>query len=531
MGYYLNPGNKGFTESVRSKIYVDKTGLIACTNECLGTKQKFICVSRPRRFGKSMALEMLAAYYSCGCDSRGLFKELRIARKATFEEHLNQHNVIYLTMTQFLIEAKDGNVIEYLEKEVLREIREEYGEFLTGEEAGLAAALRQVYKEAGKGFIFLIDEWDCVMRERQDSEELQKQYLDFLRNLLKDQPYVVLAYMTGILPIKKYGVHSALNMFTEYSMTNQRELEEYTGFTEDEVKGLCKRFGMDFEEVASWYDGYELRRIQHIYNPKSVVEAMRCKDCDNYWTATETYEALKIYIDMNFDGLRDAIVQMLGGARISVRTGKFRNDMRNLNTKDDVLTLLIHLGYLAYDAAGERAFVPNNEIMGEFENAISDGGWENVMKVIMDSERLLQDTLAGREDEVASALDRMHTEIASNLNYNDESALGCAVILAYWSARKDYKIIRELPAGYGYADIVFLPLPGRNHPAIVVELKYNKEAQAAIQQIKDKKYADVLKGYSGEVVLVGINYEKDRKEQGHSCKIERVECSESDVAL
>ncbi|MDE7185006.1 MAG: ATP-binding protein [Lachnospiraceae bacterium] len=531
MGIYLNPGNKGFQESVCSEIYVDKTGLIEYTNKYLNTKQKHICVSRPRRFGKSMALEMLSAYYSRGCDSREMFHGLKIEAAPKFGEHLNMYDVIYLNMQQFLIRAKQREITEYLEEEVLEEVREEYGEFLKRQDIGLADALRRIYAKTERTFIFLIDEWDCVMRERQDFEEMQKQYLDFLRDLLKDQPYVALAYMTGILPIKKYGVHSALNMFTEYSMVDQDVFEEYTGFTEAEVKALCSRYHMNFEDVSSWYDGYELINFQHVYNPKSVVEAVRRGRCSNYWTATETYEALKKYINMNLDGLRDEIVKMLGRESVPVRTVKFKNDMRNLQTKDDVLTLLIHLGYLAYDSVEERAFIPNNEIMGEFENAISDGGSENLIKVIMDSERLLQNTLNGRESEVAAALDRAHTEIASNLNYNDEFALGCAVILAYWSARKDYKIIRELPVGYGYADIVFLPLPGRNKPAIVVELKYNKAAQTAIQQIKDKKYADVLRGYSGEVILVGINYDKDRKDAGHSCRIERMECSGSDDVL
>ncbi len=525
MGIYLNPGNKGFQESVCSEIYVDKTGLIQYTNKYLNTKQKYICVSRPRRFGKSMALEMLAAYYGRGCDSSELFTGLKIENDPTFLEYLNKCDVIYLNMQQFLIESENLEVTKYLEREVMRELRADYKESLTGEEVGLASMLRQVYAKTGQEFIFLMDEWDCVMRERQEAEGLQKQYLDFLRNLLKDQPYVALAYMTGILPVKKYGVHSALNMFTEYSMMDQDVFEEYTGFTEAEVKALCSRFHMAFGEVSSWYDGYELIKFQHVYNPKSVVEAMRRGRCSNYWTATETYEALKIYIDMNFDGLRDAVVQMLGGAGVPVETGNFVNDMRNLHTKDDVLTLLIHLGYLAYDAVEEKAFIPNNEIMGEFRRAMRAGGWENVMKVITESERLLQDTLDGREDEVAAALDRAHTEIASNLDYNNEATLGCAVILAYWSARKDYKIIREMPAGYGYADIVFLPLPGRGKPAMVVELKYNKTAETAVRQIKDKKYPDALKNYSGEVVLVGINYEKDKKDAGHSCKIECVKYS------
>ena len=386
----------------------------------------------------------------------------------------------------------------------------------------MAAALREIFVETGRQFIFLIDEWDCVMRERQESEAMQKQYLDFLRDLLKDQPYVALAYVTGILPVKKYGQHSALNMFWEYSMTNQKMLEEYTGFTEEEVKELCGRYDMDFEEISSWYDGYRFKNYKHIYNPKSVVEAMTCRDCSNYWTSTETYEALKIYMEMDFDGLRAEIVQMLGGGRVRVNTRSFQNDMRNFNTKDDVLTLLIHLGYLGYDSNEKEAFIPNKEIIEEFENAMSVGGWPNVMNVLKASEKLLEDTLRGDAESVAKELDKAHSEVASILTYNDENSLGCAIGLAYYSARKDYKLIRELPAGKGYADIAFLPLPHTNKPAMVVELKYDRSVSAAIQQIKDRQYMQALEGYTGEILLVGVNYNKANPDKPHSCVIERV---------
>ncbi len=374
MGIYLNPGNRGFWQSIRSEIYVDKTGLIAKTNQYLNTEQQYICVSRPRRFGKSMALKMLAAYYSRGCDSADLFKGFRIEKEATFREYLNRYDVIFLNMQQFLIRAREEDVSEYLERVVLAELRESYGDLISERTTGLAEALERIYVNTDKQFIFLIDEWDCVMRERQESEDLQKQYLDFLRNLLKDQPYVALAYITGILPVKKYGVHSALNMFTEYSMTDQFDFEEYTGFTEGEVEALCERYGMDFTEMGSWYDGYRFTRFRHIYNPKSVVEAVRRGKCANYWTSTETYDALKTYIDMDHDGLKADIVQMLGGERVKVNTLSFQNDMRSFRIKDDVLTLLIHIGYLGYDAETKEAFIPNKEIIGEFENAMSVSG-------------------------------------------------------------------------------------------------------------------------------------------------------------
>ena len=481
MGVYLNPGNDGFWKAVRSKIYVDKTGLIAYTNELINTEQQFICVSRPRRFGKSMALKMLAAYYSCGCDSADLFRGRRIEQYESYQEHLNQYDVIYLNMQQFFIRAKNQCVTEYLERVVLADIRRVYGEVFSAEETILAAALEQIHSETGRQFIFLMDEWDCVMRERQESEMLQKQYLDFLRDLLKDQSYVALAYMTGILPVKKYGEHSALNMFTEYSMTDQKTLEEYTGFTEDEVKSLCRQFDMDFDETSSWYDGYKFTHFQHIYNPRSVVEAMNCRKFSNYWTSTEVYDALKTYINMDFDGLRADIVQMLGDGRVRVNTRSFRNDMRSLEVKDDVLTLLIHLGYLAYDFEAKEVFIPNK------------------------------------------GLDRAHMEVSSILTYNDENSLGCAIGLAYYSARKDYMLIRELPTGRGFADIVFLPLPHAGKPALVVELKYDKTANTAIQQIKDRHYTQAFRNYTGEILLVGINYDKDNKNKPHSCVIEKIQ--------
>ncbi len=522
MGFYLNPDNKGFWESIRSRIYVDKTGLIAHTNELLNTAEKFVCVSRPRRFGKSMALEMLAAYYSRGCSSRELFQGLQIQGEQSFEEHLNQHNVIYLNMQQFLIEASPEGVTEYLEQEVLRELYQEYDGLLQGDISGLALALRRIYAATGQQFIFLMDEWDCVMRERQESAEMQKKYLDFLRNLLKDQPFVALAYMTGILPVKKYGQHSALNMFWEYSMTDQGIFEEYTGFTEQEVRKLCRQFDMDFDETCNWYDGYRLKKFQHVYNPRSVVGAMRFRDFSNYWTSTETYTALKVYIDMDFDGLRSDIVQMIGGAHIRVNTRSFQNDMHTFETKDDVLTLLIHLGYLGYDSVRKEAFIPNREIMEEFENAMSVGGWSEVMRVLQASEHLLEATLRGDETAVAAGLDLAHTEVASILTYNDENSLSCAISLAYYSARKDYRIIRELPSGHGFADVVFLPLPSSGKPALVIELKYDQSAATAISQIKDRHYTQVLEGYCGEILLVGVNYNRNDKNKPHSCLIEHL---------
>lgn len=518
MNTYLNPPITGFQESVNSEIYVDKSELIAYTNKILGTKQKNICISRPRRFGKSMAAEMLLAYYSKRADSASLFCSLKIAASSTYLKHLNQYNVISVNMQNFLSTAHNARkMISELQNAIGTELAEAYDISSTG---SLPDLLNAIFSATGEQFIFIIDEWDCIFREKQESEDGHFIYLDFLRNLLKDRNYVLLCYMTGILPIKKYGSHSALNMFTEFSMTNPRILAEYVGFTEDEVKNLCVRYGMDFTETARWYDGYTFRRISHIYSPKSVVDAMLNEEFDSYWTQTETYEALKVYIDMNFDGLKDSIIEMLAGNRVRLNTATFQNDMTTFKSKDDVMTLLIHLGYLAYDFQTQEVFIPNYEVSREFTNAIQNSDWNHVIKAIQESENLLRATWNQDMIAVAKALENAHLE-TSILTYNNENSLACTISLAYYSAGVYYTQIRELPAGEGFADIVFLPrLNHPDKPAMVIELKWDRDTQGAVAQIKARKYIKALENYAGNILLVAINYNKKSKK--HECFIEKV---------
>ena len=519
MGFYLNPDNMGFWKAVRSEIYIDKTGLIQYTNKCINTEQQYICVSRPRRFGKSMALKMLAAYYSCDCDSRDLFRGFAIERAESFAQHLNQYDVICLNMQQFLIEASDGKIMEYLEQEVVAELNGKYEEILKGHGMGLAAALRKIYVKTGNQFVFLIDEWDCVMRERQQSEELQKKYLDFLRNLLKDQPYVALAYMTGILPVKKYGEHSAINMFKEFSMLNPGKIAEYFGFTAPEVEMLCKHYHVDFAEAQKWYDGYLIGEY-HIYNPQSIVELMDSGEFQSYWTGTETYEALKVYIDRNFDGLKEAIIAMLGNGHCKIDPSTFQNDMTTFKAKDDVLTLLVHLGYLTYDKKNSEVFIPNQEIAMEFMRAVKMGGWDGLMQALTHSEKLLSSTWEQDGAAVAKGISVIHSETASLLKYNDENSLTCTVLMAYYSAKAYYmNPLMELPSGKGFADVVYLPKRNVDKPALVVELKWDKSARGAIRQIKEKQYTAWIEGYVGEIFLIGITYHKGKKT--HECVIEK----------
>lgn len=522
MGIYLNPGSGRFEESLASQIYVDKTQMIEYTNLVAGTEQKYVCVSRPRRFGKSMAANMLAAYYGREDDAKELFRALKITDSNEFEKHLNQYNVIFLNVQEFLSETHDVDQMkQQLEKSVLWDLTEAYPDVRFFDRNSLIRSLMDIYQSTKIPFVFIIDEWDCIFRENQNNYEAQKNYLDFLRNLLKDKSYVKLAYMTGILPVKKYGSHSALNMFDEFSMTDPGPLAEYFGFTEQEVRDLCDKYGMDFCEMRRWYDGYRFNETQHIYSPRSVVTALLRHAFGSYWTKTETYEALKIYIEMNFRGLRDMVTELLAGESIELNTGTFTNDMTTFQSADDVLTLLIHLGYLAYDVETKHVFIPNSEVSGEFVNAVKGAGWQDVVEAVGASDALLKATWRMDEAAVADGLKKAHTE-TSILTYNDENALSYTMSLAYYSARIYYTIVRELPAGKGFADLVFIPR--QNHPdkpAMIVELKWDKTAEGAIDQIKRQEYVEALNGFSGNILLVGVNYNKGEKI--HECRIEEME--------
>ena len=519
MGIYLNPENVDFQKSLNSEIYIDKTELIAYTNKKLNTEQGYICVSRPRRFGKSMAANMLTAYYSRGCDSRKLFQGLKIATHPDFENHLNQYNVIHLNMRDYLTESENmKQLIQFVEDDLLDELQQEFSDLRMPRRKTLVKVLEQAFAQYKIPFVFIIDEWDCIFRVHKSDAASQKDYLDFLRNLLKDKSYIALAYMTGILPIKKYGEHSAINVFYEYSMTDASPIEEFTGFTEQEVRQLCEQYNMPFSETKKWYDGYCVDGVS-IYNPKSVVEAMLRGKFSNYWTQTETYEALKIYIQSNEFGVQNVILKLLAGEKEKIDTTTFSNDMVTFATKDDVLTLLVHLGYLTYDAETKEIWIPNDEVMEQFISTVKVMGWGSVVTALETSEKLLQATLSGDEQTVAELIEQAHQANASILKYNDENALSCVISLAYYSAQKNYTLHREMPAGKGFADIVFEPNRNCNLPAMIVELKWGHSAEEAVEQIKRKDYLDCLQNYSGEVLLVGVNYDKEKH---HTCRIERV---------
>ena len=474
----------------------------------------------------AMAADMLAAYYGRGEDSSKLFESLEISRAKSYRKYWNQYDVIKVNMQEFFsTTASMDEMLWILQARIIADLKRAYPDYVDG--SHLVFVMQDIFAFTKHPFVVLIDEWDCFFREYQQDKEAQKKYLDFLRAWLKDKDYIALAYMTGILPIKKYGSHSALNMFTEYSMTEPGDLAEYFGFSENEVRALCEDYKMSFEETKAWYDGYRMvthtedgDRCYSMYSPKSVVEAMLRHKFGTYWNQTETYEALKVYIQMDMDGLKNAVIRMMAREGVPINTGTFSNDMTTFATKDDVLTLLVHLGYLTYDGALGTVTIPNKEVSQEYVNAVSTMEWQEVIHSLEASRKLLESLWDMDGKAVAEGIDLAHNEI-SILQYNDENALSCTINLAFYFAREYYTVIRELPSGKGFADICFIPRKlHMDKPAVVIELKWNQTTSGVIAQIKDKHYVDALKDYRGNLLLAGINYNKKTKK--HTCVIEKM---------
>lgn len=527
MGRFLNPDNGAFSEAVNSEIYIDKTRLLEYTNRVINTTSKFICNSRPRRFGKSMTADMLSAYYSRGCDSKELFKNYEISTVSSYEKNLNKYDVIHFDVQWCMMDAKDADhVVDYINEGILQELREAYGQIIPDAVRTAYGAMSYIKAATGNKFVVIIDEWDVLIRDEAANEAVLQDYINFLRGMFKgSEPtkFIALAYLTGILPIKKLKTQSALNNFMQFTMITPGVLARYIGFTEEEVGKLCEQFGVDFREVKRWYDGYELGDY-HVYNPNAVVNAMINKSFQSYWSQTGTYELIVPFINMNFDGLKTAVIEMLSGATTQINVNSFQNDMVNFVDKDDVLTLLVHLGYLAYNQNMQYAYIPNEEIRQELLFAVRRKKWSELNLFLQDSEELLDATLDLDEEATAEKIEKIHTEYVSAIQYNNENSLSCVLSIAYLSAMQYYfKPIRELPTGRGFADFVFIPKKeyANEYPALVTELKWNKNAQTALNQIKEKQYPQSLLQYTGEILLIGINYDKKTKE--HSCKIERFE--------
>ena len=501
MGTFFNPGNGSFTQDKNSEIYIDKTELLKFLNKKLGTNGKCIAVSHARRFGKSHAAGMIDAYYSLGSDSSKLFENTKIASDPDYEKYRNKYNVIHLDISSVWDYHKE-DLIESIEERVCEDFQKIYGDLLNYRR-DFYLLIQDIYSLTGIPFVIIIDEWDCVIRNSHDQALVHK-YLQFLHSLFKSEEsksFLALGYITGILPIKKIKDESALNNFQEYTMLDSYPITEYYGFTEKEVKDLCKDYSMDFETVKAWYNGY-LIDGEHMYNPNSVSQALERHKIDSYWRNTSAFDTINTFITMNYAGLKDDVMKMLTGGKVRINTNTFQNDFSIITSKDDALTALIHLGYLGYDADRKKSFIPNYEVATAFELALQTGSWKEIAESISKCDELLDET------------------ITSILKYNDENALSCVLTMAYFTAPAYYNVIREMPSGKGFADFVFLPRANAgNRPAMIIELKYNQSAETALKQIKEKRYQGALSEYQGKILLVGINYDSEKH---HTCMIEEL---------
>lgn len=523
MGIYLNPGNENFKEILRGDIYVDKTGMISVINRFIDKGNKYICVSRPRRFGKTIAGNMLSAYYSKGCDSRELFKGLKIYDSPGFEDKLGSYNVIKLDMnSEYQNIRNKAAMVDTVTEKIKAEMRLEFPEVVLSDDDTLGESILKIYAATGQTFIIIIDEYDVLVREEAD-EELFSRYLSLLNGLFKSdtlRPAISLAYLTGILPVIRDRIQSKLNNFEEYTILNAYELAEFIGLTSDEVEALCAEYDMDYDECRNWYNGYRQHGYD-IYNPESVVKSMLKRQYGSYWGMTSTYEAIAERIRMNFAGTKDAVIEMLSGGEADVSVGRYMNTMTSFTSKNDLFTYLIHLGYLTYNEEERTCRIPNKEVRQEWFYAIeAEEGYETTNQIIEASKALLKAAVSGDEEAVARALDISHIHVTSNRSYNNEDALQSAIYLAFIYALNHYTCIREATAGKGFADVVYIPIkPDR--PAIIIELKKNSISESALYQIREKRYFDCLEHYHGDLIFIGINY--DEKEKTHTCAIERFE--------
>ncbi|WP_234124168.1 AAA family ATPase [Clostridium hydrogenum] len=519
MSIYLNTSKplENYKNLYRSKYFVDKSLLIEKLSEVIETSDKYVCVTRPRRFGKSSAINMIGAYYSKAVDSKEIFNKLNISKSDTYEKHLNKYNVIGINFNKIPDKNKSyEGYIDLIQSALIDDIKSMYPNL----EFKSYFTISDMLFSTKDKFIFIFDEWDYIFTNNLFIEN-QNNFLEFLRNLLKDQSYVALVYMTGVLPIKKYSSGSALNMFDEFTFLKDRTFDEYFGFTEDEVKMLCnKNKNISFKELESWYNGYLTAKGVKVYNPRSVVKALQNNYCESYWTNTGAMDEVAEYLKYNTLEIRDDVIEMVSGEEIDIIIDEeFRAGQGVPRTKEEIYSAMIVLGFLSYYDGYLK--IPNKELMKEFEKALRDKSFGYVSEIIENSKRMLKATVNGDTKTVEEILHDIHNSEIPILQYNDENSLSCVLTLAYLSARDTYRVEREEKTGKGYADFAFHPRR-KNDIAFIVELKKNETPEIAISQIRKKEYVEKFrKENEGKKILaVAICY--DSKEKEHNCKIEEI---------
>lgn len=584
----FNPGQDNFKNFIKhSDYYVDKTELILDINKEIYSDRRNICVTRPRRFGKTLTINMLVAYYCYSESNITVFNDKKIIKNKDWNKYLGKFNVITLNMINFFKEYNIKNndtkinlniddVIENINSSIVSDILLCFPNFKFSNKNNTSEIFKDLERNTGRKIVLIIDEWDRIFRIKYYDKDYKHLYMDFLNSITKDKSYLALSYLTGILPIKKYEEHSALNDFREYSMISPRWMAKYFGFTEIEVKMLCEKvignkkviddnnIEINFENIKKWYNGYILENstklknsdnstresvknknnskkdvvkpkndkiieIYNIYSPWSITEALRCKNIENFWNKTETSFALSKYINEDYFGLKESISRLIERKKRVINIETYQNDMETFTKADDVLTMFIHLGYLGFKCETKEVFIPNEEIFSEFNNCINSNSnskkWSIVKQKLKKSELLLKETLNRNESKVAKLLEDYHNIVDKKI-YNDESALKCTLQLAYYVADEYYNVLPELDTGKGYADLVYVPYyKSSKYPALVLELKYEENVGSAINQIKNRHYTKRLENYEGDIYLVGINYNKEANSKSknykhHTCKIE-----------
>ena len=533
MGFYLNSLSAYtlYKNELSKPYFIDKTELIAEMIPLVESGSDYICITRPRRFGKTMAASMLGVFFSKSCDSHGIFDNLNIAQSPKYSQHINQYNVIYIDFSDIDDECK--NYTSYIQniKELLRDdLHTMYPEVKFRKNGSISEDLKRIYAQTQTPFIFILDEWDAIFHIPFIKEPDKQSYLRFLKGMLKGKEYISLAYMTGILPIAKYSSGSELNMFLEYTMTSEGKYNEYFGFTDTEVNNvydrylsICKEPQVTREGLKLWYDGYHTRSGERVYNPRSVVASLTNNNLGNYWTSSGPYDEIFYYTEKNINDVRDSLALMVSGESIDAKIQEYAATSMNLKTKDEIWSAMVVYGFLTSEHG--KVFIPNKELMGKFEDMLlkepSLGYVYNLSKA---SDQMLKATIAGDTDAMADILEFAHDTESPLLDYNNEIELTAVVNLTYLSARDHYRIEREDKARTGYVDFIFYP---KDYQAdcIILELKTDHTPEEAIQQIKDRKYALKFKGrlgekpqYSGRILAVGIAY--DRTTKHHSCKVE-----------
>ncbi|MDD5795072.1 MAG: AAA family ATPase [Clostridiales bacterium] len=518
MAIYLNTDAalENYKKLRKSTYFIDKSMILDKLNKLIDTSDCYVCITKPRRFGKSSIINMLGAYYTKGYNSKDIFDKLNISKSDSYLENLNKYNVIKLSFNEIPENKKTyddyiSNIINNLKEDLLNTFN------------NILVKSEDIYKmlnRTNEKFIFIIDEWDYIFSHDLFKEN-QKDFLEFLRNLLKDKPYVALCYMTGVLPIKKYSEGSALNMFREYTMLNDRVYSDYFGFTVEEVKDLCKRNGkMSFNEITEWYNGYLDCYGNSLYNPRSVVSALNDNYCQSYWTNTGRMDEVLFYLKYNIAEVRDDVIEMVSGNIVDIVIDEeFRAGQDAPETREEIYSAMIVYGFLSYYDGTIR--IPNKELMKEFEKALKDKSFGEVMTMVKNSEKMLKATLNKDTKTMEKIINDIHNSEIPILQYNDENSLSCVITLAYLYARNKYRIEREEKTGKGYADFMFHPRR-KNNAAFILELKKDSSPEVAMKQIIEKEYSQkfVKENIKSKILAVAICYDSKTKE--HKCKVEEI---------